>query len=321
MQIRQNRLLGLKVERDDDQYIDRQAVTEEIAASRRLCAKHNWPLIDVTRRSIEETAAAVLAHARRAPPPYRRRDHAAVARRGAAGAGLKERGAPNVVGGRRRSGRGTPGRHRRTRRGSGRAATGASGDRRAARARQSLRGGGALSRPPRTLGADQTLALGAEHFAKPADRAAARAQLRALCGRTHELHSAIAFVKDENVLFEHVGVARLTMRPFSDEFLDAYLDAAGTAATASVGGYQLEGLGVQLFERVDGDYFTVLGLPLMQVLDFLRRRRVVSRDERRGTIRSLPDRLARHGQIDRGQILRRGRRAGARFRRRRARAL
>jgi [pyruvate, water dikinase]-phosphate phosphotransferase / [pyruvate, water dikinase] kinase len=62
VQIRQNRLLGLNVHRDDDQYIDRQAVTEEIAASRRLCAKHNWPLIDVTRRSIEETAAAVLAH-------------------------------------------------------------------------------------------------------------------------------------------------------------------------------------------------------------------------------------------------------------------
>ncbi len=122
-----------------------------------------------------------------------------------------------------------------------------------------------------TLGADQTLALGAEHFAKPADRAAARTQLRALCGRTHELHSAIAFVKDENVLFEHVGRARLTMRPFSDEFLDAYLNAAGTAATASVGGYQLEGVGVQLLEHVEGDYFTVLGLPLMQVLDFLRR--------------------------------------------------
>ncbi len=78
-------------------------------------------------------------------------------------------------------------------------------------------------------------------------------------------------MKDENVLFEHVGRARLTMRPLSDEFLDAYLDAAGTAATASVGGYQLEGLGVQLLEQVEGDYFTVLGLPLMQVLDFLRR--------------------------------------------------
>jgi len=122
-----------------------------------------------------------------------------------------------------------------------------------------------------TLGADQTLALGAEHFAKPADRMAARAQLRALRGRTHELHSAIAFVKDGNVLFEHVGVARLTMRPFSDRFLDLYLDAAGNAATASVGGYQMESFGIQLFEHVDGDYFTVLGLPVLPVLEFLRR--------------------------------------------------
>ena len=122
-----------------------------------------------------------------------------------------------------------------------------------------------------TLGADQTLALGAERFGKPADRTAARAQLRALRGRTHELHSAIAFVKDAKVLFEHVGVARLTMRVFSDRFLDLYLDAVGGAATASVGAYQVDGLGVQLFERVDGDYFTVLGLPLIAALDFLRR--------------------------------------------------
>jgi nucleoside triphosphate pyrophosphatase len=120
------------------------------------------------------------------------------------------------------------------------------------------------------LGADQMLGLGAERFAKPADRAAARIQLRALCGRTHELHSAIAFVKDGKVMFEHVGVARLTMRSFSEQFLELYLDAAGEAATASVGGYQLEGLGVQLFERMDGDYFTVLGLPLLQALHFLR---------------------------------------------------
>jgi septum formation protein len=123
-----------------------------------------------------------------------------------------------------------------------------------------------------TLGADQTLALGGECFAKPADRATAAAQLRALCGRTHELHSAIAFVQDATVLFEHVGVARLTMRSFSERFLELYLDAAGDAVTASVGAYQIESLGVQLFERVDGDYFTVLGLPLMATLDFLRRR-------------------------------------------------
>jgi septum formation protein len=121
-----------------------------------------------------------------------------------------------------------------------------------------------------TLGADQVLALGNERFVKPADRAAARAQLRALRGRTHELHSAIAFVEDAKVLFEYVGVARLTMRTFTDRYLDDYLEAMGDMASTSVGGYQLEGLGIQLFERVDGDYFTVLGLPLMEALAFLR---------------------------------------------------
>jgi septum formation protein len=131
----------------------------------------------------------------------------------------------------------------------------------------------AASRPGRLiLGADQTLALGSERFAKPANRAAARAQLRALCGRTHELHSAIAFVQDATVLFEQVCTARLTMRSFSDRFLELYLDTVGDAATASVGAYQLEGPGVQLFERIDGDYFTILGLPLLTALDFLRRR-------------------------------------------------
>jgi septum formation protein len=121
------------------------------------------------------------------------------------------------------------------------------------------------------LGADQTLSLDGRRFAKPADRAAARAQLRALSGRTHELYSAIAFVQDGTVLFEYVGVARLTMRAVSDGFLDDYLDAIGDAATASVGAYQLEGLGIQLFERIEGDYFTVLGLPLTTALEFLRR--------------------------------------------------
>jgi septum formation protein len=122
------------------------------------------------------------------------------------------------------------------------------------------------------LGADQTLALGARRFSKPVDRASARAQLAALCGRTHELHSAIAFVQDATVLFEHVDTARLTMRSFSQHFLDHYLDDVGTAATASVGAYQIEGPGIQLFERIDGDYFTILGLPLLPALDFLRQR-------------------------------------------------
>jgi septum formation protein len=121
------------------------------------------------------------------------------------------------------------------------------------------------------LGADQVLTLDTKRFSKPADRSAARVQLLMLSGRTHELHSAAACVYDGKVLFEHVGVARLAMRALSDAFVDDYLDAVGGAATASVGAYQLEGPGVQLFERVDGDYFTILGMPLLPVLDFLRR--------------------------------------------------
>jgi septum formation protein len=121
------------------------------------------------------------------------------------------------------------------------------------------------------LGADQTLALGRQRFHKPADRAAAREQLRLLRGRTHELHSAIALVRGSAVLFEHRAVARLTMRAFSDAFLDAYIEAAGDAVTASVGAYQVERNGIQLFERIDGDHFTILGLPLLPLLDFLRR--------------------------------------------------
>ena len=121
------------------------------------------------------------------------------------------------------------------------------------------------------VGADQTLALGSQRFSKPTDRAAAREQLRTLSGRTHELHSAVAVARDGRVVFSHVDVARLTMRALSERFLDAYLDAAGAQATASVGGYQLEKLGVHLFERVEGDHFTILGLPLLALLAFLRR--------------------------------------------------
>jgi septum formation protein len=120
------------------------------------------------------------------------------------------------------------------------------------------------------LGADQTLARGSRRFSKPANRDEAAEQLRALRGRTHELHSALALVRDNDVLFSHVDTARLTMRDVSDAFLEDYLDMAGDHALASVGGYQLESIGIHLFERVEGDYFTILGLPLMPLLAFLR---------------------------------------------------
>ena len=125
------------------------------------------------------------------------------------------------------------------------------------------------------VGADQTLALGAKLFSKPAGRVQAASQLRELAGKTHELHSAIAVVRDAKILFEHVSVARMTMRAISDAGIEKYLEAAGEAVTTSVGAYQLEGLGVHLFERIEGDHFTILGLPLLPLLGCLRRHGLV----------------------------------------------
>ncbi len=127
------------------------------------------------------------------------------------------------------------------------------------------------------LGADQTLALGAQRFSKPENREAAAAQLRALRGKTHRLHSAIALVQDGALHFEQQAYADLTMRDFSDAFISDYLEAAGSAVCSSVGGYQLEGAGIQLFARIEGDYFTILGLPLLPLLDFLRREGLLAR--------------------------------------------
>jgi septum formation protein len=120
------------------------------------------------------------------------------------------------------------------------------------------------------VGADQTLILGGRLLNKPAGREQAAEQLQALAGRSHELHSATAVARDGEILFEDVSVARMTMRPLDDNTISAYLDAAGEAVTTSVGAYQLEGLGVHLFERIEGDHFTILGLPLLPLLGFLR---------------------------------------------------
>lgn len=126
------------------------------------------------------------------------------------------------------------------------------------------------------VGADQTLALGKRLFNKPAGRAQALAQLRDLAGHSHELNSAVAVAHDGKIVFEDVSVARMTMRQISEAELSAYLEAAGDAVTGSVGAYQLEGLGIHLFERIEGDHFTILGLPLLPLLAFLRSEQLIA---------------------------------------------
>lgn len=121
------------------------------------------------------------------------------------------------------------------------------------------------------LGCDQTLGLDGERFVKPENRDEGRRQLERLRGRTHELHSALVLARGSTVVWRHVSVARMTMRAFSDAFLDAYCATVGDAVLSSVGCYQLEGPGITLFEAIDGDYFTILGLPLLPLLAELRR--------------------------------------------------
>jgi septum formation protein len=126
-------------------------------------------------------------------------------------------------------------------------------------------------RPDRiVVGADQTLAQGDRLFHKPETRAGATRQLEALSGRPHELNAAFCVARDGKVLFEAVPVARMTCRPFTPAFIEHYLESAGDAVLRSVGAYQAEALGIHLFERIEGDHATILGLPLLPLLAFLR---------------------------------------------------
>ena len=121
------------------------------------------------------------------------------------------------------------------------------------------------------IGADQILEHAGKQFDKPADLEDARRQLQALRGKTHSLISAVSVVHNSHLTWRHVATARLEMREFSDQFLDEYLVRAEDAWRHSVGAYHLEGLGAQLFARVEGDHFTIQGLPMLALLDFLRR--------------------------------------------------
>jgi septum formation protein len=132
------------------------------------------------------------------------------------------------------------------------------------------RGSDLVGPGPVVLGGDQILDLDGEWLEKPGDRAAARAQLLRLRGRRHRLVSAVVAFRNGARVWHHVKAARVWVRPFSEAFLDDYLDRAGDAVLGSVGAYQLEGLGAQLMSRVEGDFFTILGLPLLPLLQFLR---------------------------------------------------
>ena len=120
------------------------------------------------------------------------------------------------------------------------------------------------------LGCDQTLSLGDEVFHKPTDMEGARRHLLALSGKTHQLNSAVVLMRDGKVLWRHVGIASLTMRKLDPAFIGRHLARVGVKALSSVGAYQIEGEGIQLFEKIEGDYFTIVGLPLLPVLKELR---------------------------------------------------
>ena len=127
------------------------------------------------------------------------------------------------------------------------------------------------------IGADQMMASQGVRYDKPTSRKNAHEQLSALKGQTHSLYSAVAVVQNGTCLWSHLEQADLTMRDFSEDFLNTYLDQVGDDVLTTVGGYRLESLGVQLFEKIDGDYFTILGLPLLALLGFLRTQGLIER--------------------------------------------
>lgn len=126
------------------------------------------------------------------------------------------------------------------------------------------------------IGADQMLDCNGTRFDKPCDRDQAAGHLKALSGRTHTLETSVCVIRDGERLWHHNETAHLTMRAFGEDFIARYLDLAGESVLSSVGGYCLEGYGVHLFARVDGDYFTILGLPLLPLLGYLRDRGAIA---------------------------------------------
>ncbi|UWF58851.1 Maf-like protein [Brucella sp. 2716] len=125
------------------------------------------------------------------------------------------------------------------------------------------------------IGCDQTLSLGDEIFHKPHDMEAARRQLLKFSGKTHQLNSAVVLARDGKMLWRHVSIAHMTMRDLDAGFIGRYLGRVGDIALSSVGAYQVEGPGIQLFEKIDGDYFTIVGLPLLPLLAELRREKCI----------------------------------------------
>lgn len=125
------------------------------------------------------------------------------------------------------------------------------------------------------IGCDQTLSLDNEIFHKPANLAAAHTHLAKLSGKTHQLNSAIVLVKNGKTLWKHVAIAHMTMRHLTPDFIERHIALVGEKVLSSVGAYQIEGAGIQLFEKIDGDHFTIVGLPLLPLLDQLRKEHLI----------------------------------------------